>query len=145
MMRANSMKITVQYPFQINFVYKIKHDCCFHQNLIAENLGAGKLHIVAQWTHSIVDIAEYEIHTLGRWSYFVHQSKRWFIQYFVILDYVIAALHCTCLRWYWKHDGDINVMGPIYISIHGLNIKTVLSTYGDFHVKDKTAVRTSYL
>ena len=26
-----------------------------------------------------------------------------------------------------------------------LNIKTVLSTYCDFHVKDKTAVRTSYL
>ena len=26
-----------------------------------------------------------------------------------------------------------------------LHIKTVLSTYGDFHVKDKTAVRTSYL
>ena len=26
-----------------------------------------------------------------------------------------------------------------------LNIKTVLSTYGDFHVKDKTAVRPSYL
>ena len=26
-----------------------------------------------------------------------------------------------------------------------LNIKTVLSTYGDFHVKDKTAVRMSYL
>ena len=26
-----------------------------------------------------------------------------------------------------------------------LNIKTVLSKYGDFHVKDKTAIRTSYL
>ena len=26
-----------------------------------------------------------------------------------------------------------------------LNIKTVLSTYGDFHIKDKTVVRTSYL
>ena len=26
-----------------------------------------------------------------------------------------------------------------------LNLKNVLSTYGDFHVKDKTAVRTSYL
>ena len=26
-----------------------------------------------------------------------------------------------------------------------LNIKTVSSTYGDFHVKDKTADRTSYL
>ena len=32
-----------------------------------------------------------------------------------------------------------NITGP------GLNIKTVLSMYGDFHVKDKTAVRTSYL
>ena len=33
------------------------------------------------------------------------------------------------------------------ISVSGprLNIKTVLSTYGDYHVKDKTAVRTSYL
>ena len=26
-----------------------------------------------------------------------------------------------------------------------LNIKTVLPTYGDFHVKDKTAVKASYL
>ena len=37
-----------------------------------------------------------------------------------------------------KHD-LIDLPGP------RLNIKTVLSTYGDFHVKDKTAVRTSYL
>ena len=34
---------------------------------------------------------------------------------------------------------DIKPPGPC------LNIKTVLSTYSDFHVKDKTAVRTSYL
>ena len=34
---------------------------------------------------------------------------------------------------------DVTQPGP------RLNIKTVLSTYGDFHVKDKTAVRTSYL
>ena len=35
----------------------------------------------------------------------------------------------------------------LWLGIAGprLNIKTVLSTYGDFHVKDKTAVRTSYL
>ena len=32
-----------------------------------------------------------------------------------------------------------------FVSGPRLNIKTVLSTYGDFHVKDKTAVRTSYL
>ena len=35
----------------------------------------------------------------------------------------------------------------VLLAISGprLNIKTVLSTYGYFHVKDKTAVRTSYL
>ena len=41
-----------------------------------------------------------------------------------------GACRCTLTRWY---------PGP------RLNIKTVLSTYGDSHVKDKTAVRTSYL
>ena len=35
--------------------------------------------------------------------------------------------------WWWKEPGP------------RLNIKTVLSAYGDFHVKDKTDVRTSYL
>ena len=38
-----------------------------------------------------------------------------------------------------EHTRMSKVPGP------RLNIKTVLSTYGDFHVKDKTAVRTSYL
>ena len=38
----------------------------------------------------------------------------------------------------------IKTCSPIYPGPR-LNIKTVLSTYGDFHVKDKTAVRTSYL
>ena len=36
-------------------------------------------------------------------------------------------------------SGNQEIPGP------RLNIKTVLSTYGDFHVKDKMAVRTSYL
>ena len=38
-----------------------------------------------------------------------------------------------------NYDTFARISGP------RLNIKTVLSTYGDFHVKDKTAVRTSYL
>ena len=40
-----------------------------------------------------------------------------------------------------------NINSDVWQSRAGprLNIKTVLSTYGDFHVKDKTAVRTSYL
>ena len=37
------------------------------------------------------------------------------------------------------------VITSVWKSGPRLNIKTVLSTYGDFHVKDKTAVRTSYL
>ena len=52
----------------------------------------------------------------------------------------------------WPHLGFRKAF--CYRAYHGtingntgprLNIKTVLSTYGDFHVKDKTAVRTSYL
>ena len=41
--------------------------------------------------------------------------------------------------WLFLADSSFLKPGP------RLNIKTVLSTYGDFHVKDKTAVRTSYL
>ena len=41
---------------------------------------------------------------------------------------------------------DSHIRRPIRIAAGPrLNIKTVLSTYGDFHVKDKTAARTSYL
>ena len=38
-----------------------------------------------------------------------------------------------------QQDNSLQEPGP------RLNIKTILSTYGDFHVKDKTAIRTSYL
>ena len=43
--------------------------------------------------------------------------------------------------------GSVNFFSPKHHCVPGprLNIKTVLSTYGDFHVKDKTAARTSYL
>ena len=39
----------------------------------------------------------------------------------------------------WKGNYIPGKAGP------RLNVKTVLFTYGDFHVKDKTAIRTSYL
>ena len=45
----------------------------------------------------------------------------------------------------WNSCGVIWCPMPWNRSGPRLNIKTVLSTYGDFHVKDKTAVRTSYL
>ena len=40
---------------------------------------------------------------------------------------------------------EVDYLSMVWIPGPRLNIKTVLSTYGDFHVKDKTAVRTSYL
>ena len=51
------------------------------------------------------------------------------------------------LRLIVVYDVSILVCVFTHQSLPGprLNIKTVLSTYGDFHVKDKTAVRTSYL
>ena len=50
------------------------------------------------------------------------------------------------LKLYGSHIQTITVDADDYSEAGPrLNIKTVLSTYGDFHVKDKTAVRTSYL
>ena len=46
---------------------------------------------------------------------------------------------CNGMYYIWLSMEELKHPGP------RLNIKTVLSTYGDFHVKDKTAVRTSYL
>ena len=60
---------------------------------------------------------------------------------------VVVTWHAgkvTTCRCYVVNDilnGDLMTQG----SGPRFNIKTVLSTYGDFHVKDKTAVRTSYL
>ena len=57
---------------------------------------------------------------------------------------------------WWRHHADNkmtdeahkkDISESVQLKSPGprLNIKTVLSTYGDFHAKDKTAVRTSYL
>ena len=47
----------------------------------------------------------------------------------------------------WVPQNPIVATAQLHVWSPGphLNIKTVLSTYGDFHVKDKTAARTSYL
>ena len=50
-------------------------------------------------------------------------------------EYMSYKKTVTCSRDQWVNPPS----GP------RLNIKSVLSRYGDFHVKDKTAVRTSYL
>ena len=66
-------------------------------------------------------------------------------------EFIALVQACTASAECWSHKytrqecSHENV--PVNVRPPGprLNIKTVLSTYGDFHVKDKTAVRTSYL
>ena len=55
------------------------------------------------------------------------------------ISWYFAQINCGILVIYQTRCLNSMTPGP------RLNIKTVLSTYGDFHVKDKTAVRTSYL
>ena len=58
-----------------------------------------------------------------------------------------TSTHCWFSAWHWlvHFEGTGVITALSKPSGPHLNIKTVLSTYGDFHVKDKTAVRTSYL
>ena len=58
-----------------------------------------------------------------------------------------SKLYIPCCHWFSTHRQAPNTLMWQVSMTSGprLNIKTVLSTYGDFHVKDKTAVRTSYL
>ena len=58
---------------------------------------------------------------------------------FLLYKNVIRFNHVVPMNWVIICSGIGMSPGP------RLNIKTVLSRYGDFHVKDKTAVRTSYL
>ena len=54
--------------------------------------------------------------------------------------HIVVKIHHRALssKLGWIYDGDIVVIWTGYHAPR-LNIKTVLSTYGDFHVKDKTS------
>ena len=90
--------------------------------------------------------------------YFCPHCQSWFFNMFLSLMIWMACTAfwgpflCTTLAitvfslslslYLWdspQSNFTVSTPGP------RVNIKTVLSTYGDFHVKDKTAVRTSYL
>ena len=59
---------------------------------------------------------------------------------------IVFSCHSFSLNLTWKLSPQLSKCWE-FLQDPGprLNIKTVLPTYGDFHVKDKTAVRTSYL
>ena len=67
----------------------------------------------------------------------IHSKRKW----------MFTSCSCMCIQMViFTLNG---VWRSVFIKVKTpgprLNIKTVLSMYGDFHVKDKTAVRTSYL
>ena len=68
---------------------------------------------------------------------------------FVLLYRAVRSINpnTQAMRTVWSGISTVAFLSGQYGAKPGprLNIKTVLSTYGDFHVKDKTAVRTSYL
>ena len=107
------------------------------------------------------------IHPL-HWQYWLFQTfaKHSNLQFHVQLNLRYIFTSCVICVGYFKQIRWVPAkLSSIHDSIYGhtyeqaqrknktgrtksgprLNIKTVLSTYGDFHVKDKTAVRTSYL
>ena len=63
----------------------------------------------------------------------------------VLLSCITSLGHCYFGITYFSSRLGSKLNPPVFQPGPRLNIKTVLSTYGDFHVKDKTAVRTSYL
>ena len=83
-------------------------------------------------------------HSLPMYSQFVavycyRQLRVFWHLMFLFYKNVIRFNHVVPMNWVIICSGIGMSPGPC------LNIKTVLSRYGDFHVKDKTAVRTSYL
>ena len=81
-------------------------------------------------------------HTKLNWLYRLQIINLWYFSRFVLMSSSCFGNQTSgLLIW------DVNARQREVVKTTGprLNIKTVLSMYGDFHVKDKTAVRTSYL
>ena len=68
-----------------------------------------------------------------------------FLQYDHVEGHPMKYARIIIMTWIIIYVYSSGYMGRCPTPGPRLNIKTVLSTYGDFHVKDKTAVRTSYL
>ena len=84
--------------------------------------------------HTLINI---HLHLMILAKLFINYKMK--LKYLPHMSYIPnddATIYTKTLKYYRTSD---------YTSGPRLNIKTVLSTYGDFHVKDKTAVRTSYL
>ena len=124
-----------QVHFKLIWVYNSKTKAIFIKMFTLHNGLHNKFgpyvffyfHWFGIWHISIIHSAKFEVYTCSicnvvtiPWMLVPHYSTGW----------SVAKLFGECIS---------RPFGP------RLNIKTVLSTYGDFHVKDKTAVRTSYL
>ena len=98
--------------------------------------------LIMIWKPVFFSLAEQNL--ASSWSSFLEIAE-WIITRFHYGDVIMGAISVSnhqprdCLLNRLFRCRSRKTSGPC------LNIKTVLSMYGDFHVKDKTAVRTSYL
>ena len=72
------------------------------------------------------------------WTGMESVKARWSFPRYCMASYQMTLQHCNSFS-------SLELSGTVWVAGPRLNIKTVLSAYGVFHVKDKTAVRTSYL
>ena len=81
------------------------------------------------------------------WAHFMCHHELWPTSVSHPFSFLDSSLRLAGGKYYQEITIPIFRLVRQTFAIPGprLNIKTVLSTYGDFHVKDKTAVRTSYL
>ena len=141
----------------------------FHQKLMSDVVKGPWLHTCAHLCDSVFDFEQpspslkhhhcgigllHRSHSATFCNRNVHMCAHFcykMVHYGIFVKYIVGFvrwIHCsgvdTILRLGGTYTQKTNcfIIGP---GNNRLNIKTVLSTYGDFHVKDKTAVRTSYL
>ena len=86
---------------------------------------------LCRWTHKLVT------HTPDLvWGQHTDIARKRDVQH---VCWAIGSSHTSCL-WYWQPSRDLKIERPW----PRLNMKTIFSRYGDFHVKDKTVARPSY-
>ena len=86
---------------------------------------------------------------IGAWTkyltFYTHHIQVYFLWRYLHFESNFTEMWVPDEKGFFIGSGDSLDLDKLEQPGPRLNIKTVLSTYGDFHVKDKTAVRTSYL
>ena len=128
-MNTGSMKLSeIEYIRHITMSLQciVKRTCTARQNYLQDKKSYNRIHLAAVKNGPI-------------WYANVYSTAYDEAEYKSVFGLAKDSTHLALMGQLWGVAIIWEKTGP------RLNIKTVLSMYGDFHVKDKTAVRTSYL